>query len=167
MPSDNKVEVVIHKLDTYLLLQRSIWLLRERASGFINSLISSLVRPKGERCTAFALGLPRSPVHRIEISSERDRKPGMAAIKIQGGNFDAANRRGRSDGRANELRGGGYETHFGLGAKVDLIEFWPSVRPTVRQAVDPFLMPSLPPSRRFHISFFWRAQRGPSFRANR
>ena len=54
----------------------------------------------------------------------------MAAIKIQRGNFDAANRRvegkGR-EGRANELRGGGgYETHFGLGAKVDLIEFWPS-----------------------------------------
>ena len=92
-------EVLVH-FDTSLLLRRSLWILRERASGFINSLISSPVRPEGERCTAFALGLPRSPVHRIEISSERDRGPGMAAIKIQRGNFDAANRRvGRREGK--------------------------------------------------------------------
>ena len=88
----------------------------------------------------------------------------MAAIKIQRGNFDAANRRveGKGkEGRANERRSG-YETHFGLGAKVDLIEFWPSDSASGSGCVFDALPLHLPFSPISYFILLARAERGPS-----
>lgn len=100
----------------------------ERASGFINSLISSLAQPNGERwCTLNRLSIDGSKfrTNALTVRPSRARKEWMrtaaVAIRIQKGNFDTAN--GRTDGRTVGLTNAkGYETHFGLGAKVDLIE---------------------------------------------
>ena len=147
-------EVLVH-FDTSLLLRRSIWLLRERASRFINSLISSPVRPEGERCTAFALARPSDRNFGRTRSRARNGRDQNSEGKLR-----CRESTGRTEGRANELRrGGGYETHFGLGAKVDLIEFCLSVRvrPSDSASGSGSVFDALP--RRFHISFFWRAQR--------
>ena len=154
--------------------RRSTWLLRDRASGFINSLISSPVRPESERCTAFALARPTSRPSDRNFGRTRSRARNGRDQNSEG-KLRCRESTGRSGGGKDGLTNCGarrLRNAFRFGSQSGLNRVLPVGRPRPSDSASGSgsVFDALPsPPRRFHISFFWRAQREGllAFRANR